>query len=82
MRPEQSLVLFRRWAEKLGVAVTDTAASRIARLDALAPGDYAAVVQQAQFRPIASADDIEERLAAECRMRDINRGRSGAIGFA
>ena len=82
LRPEQNLDLFRRWAEKLGVAVTDTAASRVARLDALAPGDYAAVVRQTQFRPIASADDFAERLAVECRMKDINRGRSSAIGFA
>lgn len=82
LRPEQNLDLFRRWAEKLGVAVTDTAASRIARLDALVPGDYAAVVRQTQFRPIASTDDFAERLAVECRMKDINRGRSSAIGFA
>lgn len=82
LRPEQNLDLFRRWAEKLGVAVTDTAASRVARLDALAPGDYAAVVRQTQFRPIASTDDLAERLAVECRMKDINRGRSSAIGFA
>ena len=82
LRPEQNLDLFRRWAEKLGVAVTDTAASRVARLDALAPRDYAAVVRQSQFRPIASTDDFAERLAVECRMKDISRGRSSAIGFA
>lgn len=81
LRPEQNLGLFRRWTEKLGVALTDTATSRIARMDTLAPGDYAAVVRQAQFRPIASADDFAERLAVECRMKDVNRGRAGAIGF-
>ena len=81
LRPEQNLDLFRRWTEKLGVALTDTATSRIARMDTLAPGDYAAVVRQAQFRPIASADDFAERLAVECRMKDVNRGRAGAIGF-
>ena len=35
-----------------------------------------------EHRPIASTNDFAERLAAECRMKDINRGRSGAIGFA
>lgn len=78
----QILDLFRRWAEKLGIAVTDTATSRIARLDALAPGDYAAVVRQTQFRPIASTDDFAERLAVECWVKDIKRGRTSAIGFA
>ena len=82
LRPEQGLNLFRRWLEKQGIAVTDAAASRIARLDTLAPGDYATVVRQAQFHPITSADDFAERLAAECRMKDVNRGRVGAIGFA
>ena len=42
LRPEQGLKLFRRWSEKLGIDVTDTAASRIARMDTLAPGDFAA----------------------------------------
>ena len=82
LRPEQGLKLFRRWSEKLGIDVTDAAASRIARMDTLAPGDFAAVARQAQFRPMTSPEDFAERLAVECRMKDVNRGKTTTIGFA
>ena len=82
LRPEQGLKLFRRWSEKLGIDVTDTAASRIARMDTLAPGDLAAVARQAQFRPVTSSEDFAERLTVGCRMKDVNRGKTTTIGFA
>lgn len=81
LRPEQSLSLFRCWAEKLGISVTDAAASCVSRLDALAPGDFAAVVRQAQFRPLVSAEDFSQRLADECHMKVINAGGGNTIGF-
>ena len=82
LRPEQGLKLFRRWSEKLEIDVTDAAASRIARMDTLAPGDFAAVARQAQFRPVTSSEDFAERLAVECRMKAADRGRGTTIGFA
>lgn len=82
LRPEQGLKLFRRWSEKLGIDVTDTAASRIARMDTLAPGDLAAVARQSQFRPVTSSEDFAERLTVGCRMKDVNRGQTTTIGFA
>ena len=82
LRPEQGLKLFRRWSEKLEIDVTDAAASRIARMDNLAPGDFAAVARQAQFRPVTSSEDFAERLAVECRMKAADRGRGTTIGFA
>ena len=82
LRPEQGLKFFRRWSEKMGIDVTDTAASRIARMDTLAPGDFAAVARQAQFRPVTSSEDFTERLTVGCRMKDVNRGKTTTIGFA
>lgn len=82
LRPEQGLKFFRRWSEKMGIDVTDTAASRIARMDTLAPGDFAAVARQAQFRPVTSSEDFAERLTLGCRMKDVNRGKTTTIGFA
>lgn len=82
LRPEQGLKFFRRWSEKLGIDVTDTAASRIARMDTLAPGDFAAVARQAQFRPVTSSEDFAERLTVGCRMKDVNRGKTTTMGFA
>jgi transitional endoplasmic reticulum ATPase len=49
-------------------------------LSNLTPGDFAAVVRQARFRPIASALEWYGRLKAECEIKPS--GQRQAIGFA
>lgn len=56
--------------------------ARLAELDCLAPGDFAAVVRQSRFRPLANAGALVAALVDECALKQQNgAGRRASIGF-
>lgn len=80
LRPEQAWSLLgRHCALRDLVAPDDRLRPRLARLDRVTPGDFAAVARQQRFRPLASAVQFVEALEAECAIREGMR--SHAIGF-
>lgn len=52
--------------------------ARLARLRKLTPGDFAAVIRQSRFRPIASVDALIAALEAECAVKE---GAAAGMGF-
>ena len=56
--------------------------ARLAELDCLAPGDFAAVVRQSRFRPLANAGALVAALVDECALKQqSSAGRRASIGF-
>ena len=73
----QSEQMFAKVAKRLGLECCSGIPSALSNLT---PGDFAAVVRQARFRPIASALELYGRLKAECEIKP--GGQRQAIGFA
>ena len=63
----------------LNINLTGSAVNKVRQLKQLAPGDFALVLRQAKFQPVASCDVFVERLEAESR---IKTDRNRSIGFA
>lgn len=80
LKPEQTHALFHDAARRLELEVPMVIESRLAGLGFLTPGDFANVARQARLRRIASAQELLERLAAECAVKP--EGKKRAIGFA
>ena len=79
MKEEQAWELFCRYCHHLGLSRPDSAAKkRLARLDNLTPGDFAAVVRQSHFRRFASPVELLASLEAECTLKENTKR---AIGF-
>jgi len=79
LRPDQSCELFRRYCAKLDLdPAPEGVLDRLSRLRALTPGDFAAVLRQARFRPIATAAAMLAALESECLVKRVGRP---AIGF-
>ena len=64
-------------ARRLGL---ESGTAMPSNLSNVTPGDFAAVVRQARFRPITSAFELYRRLKAECEMKPGSC--RNAIGFA
>jgi SpoVK/Ycf46/Vps4 family AAA+-type ATPase len=80
LRPEQALALLRHHAEALGLSITKPGdETRLRKLAALTPGDFATVARQARFQPFADITGLLDALEAECAAKE--EGRHLAIGF-
>jgi len=79
LRPEQALLLFEDLVEALALAPDDRARAALRAIGHLTPGDFAAVAQQARFRPVASAAELALRLGAECSLKPESRRKP--MGF-
>lgn len=78
--PQQSRTLLRAHLEELGLDDPAQAAeARVASLNRLAPGDFAAVRRRARFKPLASADEFVQALGREIALK--KGGQQRPIGF-
>jgi len=79
LEPVQACALLCRYCTELHLPVpAPEQEARLRHLPKLAPGDFAAVVRQSRFRPIASSDALLAALEAECAVKE---GGGSAIGF-
>ena len=79
LRPEQACDLLVKHCTHLSIdAPSMDNLSRIARMNNLTPGDFAAVALQNPFRRISSVADLIGALESEC---GIKEGSKSAIGF-
>jgi SpoVK/Ycf46/Vps4 family AAA+-type ATPase len=79
LKPDQAAELLRRYCVELSWPTPPSDVStRISRLTALTPGDFAAVMRQHRFRPMGSAAALVNALEAECALK---QGTKRAIGF-
>ncbi len=70
LRPAQAALLFERYSASLGLApATSMEIGRLQALRNVTPGDFAAVVRQHRFRPIASAAAFVQALGQECKLK-------------
>ena len=79
LRPEQAWALLQRHCVQLGLAAPGMQEqARLARLRQLTPGDFAAVLRQGRFKPLADAAALVAGLEGECALKD---GAKGVMGF-
>lgn len=79
LKPDQALELLKRYCTQMGLAAPSLADERfLGQLRQLALGDFAAVIRQHRFNPVASATQWVELLRAEC---DLKEGASQPMGF-
>jgi transitional endoplasmic reticulum ATPase len=79
LRPEQAVALLKAHCQDLGLGTPDPIDERaVARLDRLAPGDFASLVRQNRFRPIGSAGELVRLLGAEVGLKG---GGRRPVGF-
>lgn len=79
LQPEQACELLRRHCIKLAVSSPQPEQlARLMRLRKLTPGDFATVIRQNQFQPIASSAAMVAALEAECAVKE---GAKAAMGF-
>ena len=79
LRPEQTRELLCRYCEQLQFpAPQPDLLHRVTRLSCLTPGDFATVLRQSRFRPIASAAALVSALEAECAMK---KEAKASLGF-
>jgi len=79
LKPEQAWQLFQDTATKLQLEVSNTECAKLTKLVLLTPGDFANVVRQSRLRKMQSAQDLIDRLMAECKVKP--EGMKQAIGF-
>ena len=63
LKPEQAVELAGRVLATTNIALDDAARDRIGHMAQLTPGDFAAVMRQSRFHPLADAVDFAGRLA-------------------
>lgn len=79
LRPDQAWELLERHCAQLDWGPPDALLRpRLARLRQLTPGDFAAVMRQQRFRPLADAVALVAALEAECALKE---GAKGVMGF-
>lgn len=76
----QRVKLFEKECELLNLPCEKGAKARVAKLECLAPGDFAAVKRQHKFSPLQSAGDFYERLCEEVKVKDL-KGENSKAGF-
>ncbi len=80
LKPEQICELLIRHCESLGFNIpTQSDQQQLSRLTTLTPGDFAAVVRQHRFRPIANPAELVVALKRECEVKE--GGDRVPIGF-
>lgn len=82
LRPEQRLGLLERHLAALGLGTEGVQGlqSRLARLDCITPGDFAAIERGSAFSPIQSAEEFLRRLEDDAALKDEGR-KKPRIGF-
>ena len=80
LRSDQAWALFVDTRVRLGIQDGAVSQSDLASVSCLAPGDFANVIRQAQFRPIRTSRDLLQCLRQECEMKPGVGRRT--IGFA
>ena len=79
LRPPQAWALLQSHCAHLGLQAPSAGEqARLARLQQLTPGDFAAVLRQSRFKPLASAADWLAALESECALKE---GSKQVIGF-
>lgn len=79
LMPEQACELLRRYCDTLNLSTPQPdQLAKLKHLHTLTPGDFASVIRQNLFRPIASSTSLVAALAAECAMKE---GARAGIGF-
>lgn len=79
LRAPQAWALLQRHCAQLGLlAPGDAEQARLARLQQLTPGDFAAVLRQSRFLPLTNAAALVAGLEGECGMKQDSKK---AIGF-
>src|SRR6266581_651213 len=79
LKPEQAWELLCRHCVELGIAAPlPGERARLTRLQKLTPGDFAAVIRQSRFRPIASSAALVAAVEGECAVKE---GARAGIGF-
>ena len=79
LKPEQVSELLHRYCVALGLSTPQPVEmAKLARLQKLTPGDFAAVARQNRFRPIPTATALVAALEAECAVKE---GSKTSIGF-
>ena len=79
LRPEQAWALLLRHCTQWGLGEPGAdERARLARLRYVTPGDFAAVLRQGRFRPLADAAALVAGLEGECGVKE---GGKGAMGF-
>lgn len=84
LQAAQSCALTLVYCRQLGLLdgkrpLDDILSCRLARLDNLAPGDFATIARQARFRKPASASAFVAALENECKMKESPAGKG--MGF-
>lgn len=80
LRTEQAWELLRRYCTQLALeAPPQEIHGRLGRLSSLTPGDFAAVMRQHRFRPIASPLAMVVALEGECTVKGVKRASMGFI---
>lgn len=79
MTAEQSLKLAREHLQAVGLQLDEESSTALRHWNALTPGDFAAVMRQSRFKPLASAADFVSRLAEELKVKGHSATRK--IGF-
>ena len=77
--PNQALKLFKKECALLKVKFDENASKKVSNLGLLAPGDFASVRRQANFRPIKNGDDFCHRLELEVALK--KEAKNVKIGF-
>ncbi|MGX3010858.1 AAA family ATPase [Helicobacter sp. 23-1044] len=81
----QRVNLFKKECAILGLKCESSVRDLVARLECLAPGDFAAVKRQHKFSPIKNARDFYARLCDEVKVKDLREGSAfganGGVGF-
>ncbi len=80
LRPTQAAAMFEHTCRMVGLENdSPQILERIKSLPNLTPGDFAAVVRQSRFHPLADTADLAKRLAQECAIKDSEK--AGMAGF-
>jgi len=76
----QAWKLFEKYAKEFRFSVAKKERDKLASLQYLTPGDFAAVARQNRFRPIVDGDEFVERLMQEVLLKDVSN-ESRVMGF-
>ncbi|WP_456389992.1 AAA family ATPase [Hydrogenimonas sp.] len=80
LRPTQAAAMFASTCGQLSLNGEKEGLRIVKSLRTLTPGDFAAVVRQSRFRPLANALELAERLAEECAVKEESPSRT--VGFS
>ena len=79
MKPEQAWNMFKQHCEMMGLDLAgDDLKARLAKLNVITPGDFAAIMRQHRFSPIKTAKAMIDAVHVECAVKDQP---AAAVGF-